>query len=50
MGIAYGYQLYQRRRSTRYEVYVDGWPLSSICSYHQLRTSTRLIGDWQASW
>lgn len=50
MGIAYGYQLYPRKRATRYEVWVDGLPLSSICTYSDLRTSTRLIGDWQASW
>lgn len=48
--VAYGYQLYSRRRATKPQVYIDGWPLESICKFGGLRTSTRLSGDWQASW
>lgn len=50
MAIAYGYQLYAHRRATRPQVWIDGLPLESICTFGSLRTSTRLNGDWQASW
>lgn len=50
MGIAYGYQLYATRPTTRPEVKIDGWWMSGIAAWGDLRTSTRLTGDWEASW
>lgn len=49
MGIPYGYQIYARQPITRPEVWIDGWWLSSIAPWGDLKTSTRLVGDWQAS-
>lgn len=50
MALAYGYQLYARIPITRPEVRIDGWQMSGIAPWGDLRTSTRLVGDWQASW
>jgi hypothetical protein len=50
MGIPYGYQLYARRPITRPEVRIDGWWLSGIVPWGDLKTATRQTGDWQASW
>lgn len=33
---------------SRPEVFVDGWPLSSLCRWGALRTSTRQSGEWEA--
>jgi hypothetical protein len=50
VGIPYGYQLYARQPITRPEVRVGGWWMSGIVPWGDLKTSTRLVGDWQASW
>lgn len=50
MALAYGYQLYARTPITRPEVRVGGWWMSGIAPWGDLKTSTRLTGDWQASW
>lgn len=50
MALAYGYQLYARTPITRPEVRIDGWWMSGIAPWGDLHTSTRLTGDWQASW
>lgn len=50
MTLAYGYQLYARTPITRPEVRIGGWWMSGIATWGDLKTSTRLTGDWQASW
>lgn len=50
MGAAYGYQLYARAPVTRPEIRVGGWQMSGIAPWGDLKTNTRLVGDWQASW
>jgi hypothetical protein len=49
-GIAYGYQLYARQPATHPEIFVGGWPMSSIAPWGELHTVTRLTGDWEISW
>jgi len=50
MALAYGYQLYARTPITRPEVRIGGWWMSGIAPWGDLKTSTRQVGDWQASW
>ena len=50
MTLAYGYQLYARRPVTRPEVRVGGYWMSGIAAWGDLKTATRTVGDWQASW
>lgn len=39
-----------RRPVTRPEIRIGDWWMSGIAPWGDLRTSTRLVGDWQASW
>lgn len=48
--LSHGYQLYRPEPVTEPEVYVNGVPMSSIALWGDLRTSTRPVGDWDASW
>lgn len=50
MALAYGYQLFARTPITRPEVRIGGRWMSGIAPWGDLHTSTRLVGDWQASW
>ena len=50
MALAYGYQLYARTPITRPEVRIGGWQMSGIAAWGDLHTTTRMTGDWQASW
>lgn len=50
MAIAYGYQLFARTPMTKVEVWIDGWPMTGIAPWGGLRTTTRLTGDYQATW
>lgn len=50
MGLAYGYQLFAKTPATQPEIFVDGWPMSSIAPWSELHTKTRLTGDWEITW
>ena len=50
MALPFGSTLLANRPVTRPEVMIDGYPMSGIVKWGDLKTSTRLTGDWQASW
>lgn len=46
----YGYTESLRSLATQPEVFIDGVPLSAVVAWGDLETTTRISGDWTATW